>query len=204
MVADGDFGKINKQQARALNEVVTSSRRMAVLIDDLLNVSRLQSGKFIITRNPTNLAELVRDEIDQSQMMASAHKVKLNYDDATWDKLPYANVDQAKIGEVIANMIDNAIFYSRAGSKVDITLGLKSGAIEFNVIDHGIGVPKKDQGDLFTKFFRASNVHTVRPDGTGIGLFLAKKVITEHGGSIIFSSTEGRGSTFGFSLPLDN
>jgi signal transduction histidine kinase len=204
MVADGDFGKINKKQAHALNEVVASSRRMAVLIDDLLNVSRLQSGKFIITRNLTNLAELVRDEIDQSQIMATAHNVKLIYDDTEWDKLPYANIDRAKIGEVVANMIDNAIFYSRAESKVVISLSAKGGFIEFGVTDHGIGVPKKDQADLFTKFFRASNVRTVRPDGTGIGLFLAKKVVVEHGGTIVFHSVEGEGSTFGFQLPLDS
>ena len=74
--------------------------------------------------------------------------------------------------------------------------------VEFTVKDTGIGVPKADQQHLFTKFYRASNARKARPDGTGVGLFLAKKVIDDHNGSIVFSSVEGKGSTFGFRLPL--
>jgi signal transduction histidine kinase len=202
MILDGDFGKMNKEQSHALGEVIASSHRMAVLIDDLLNVSRLQSGKFILSRVPTNMADLTRSEIDQANMMASSHGVKLVFDDTKWDALPELTVDRAKVGEVMANLIDNAVFYSRQGSTVEILLTQNAGDLEFRVKDHGIGVPKKDQADLFTKFFRASNARTVRPDGTGIGLFLAKKVISEHNGEIIFSSIEGKGSVFGFSLPI--
>jgi signal transduction histidine kinase len=203
MILEGDFGKVNGAQAKALDEVVASSRRMAVLINDLLNISRLQSGKFIISRTATSMAELVREEIDQSQLMASAHGIEIQYTDAGWDDIPEVAIDRAKVGEVMANLIDNAVFYSRHGSTVEISLVRNGGEVEFRVKDHGIGVPKKDQADLFTKFFRASNARTVRPDGTGIGLFLAKKVIVDHGGTIIFESVEGKGSTFGFSLPLD-
>jgi signal transduction histidine kinase len=202
MILDGDFGKTNEEQKHALSEVVASSHRMAILVDDLLNVSRLQSGKFILSRTATNMGDLVRDEVDQSRMMALSHGVNLVYDDKNWDRLPEISVDKAKIGEVMANMIDNAIFYSRQGATVDISLVQNGADIEFRVSDHGIGVPKKDQADLFTKFFRASNARTIRPDGTGIGLFLAKKVISEHNGEIIFSSVEGKGSVFGFGLPI--
>jgi signal transduction histidine kinase len=203
MVAEGDFGEINKEQAHALEEVVSSARRMAVLINDLLNVSRMQSGKFVISRTKTKMVELVHEEIEQVQFMASSHEIELVYDDENWGDIPEVSIDRAKIGEVMANLIDNAIFYSRHNSKVKISLVQSGGDVEFRVEDSGIGVPKKDQADLFTKFFRASNARTIRPDGTGIGLFLAKKVITDHGGSIIFKSVEGKGSTFGFSLPLD-
>ncbi|MDR1300475.1 MAG: hypothetical protein LBK50_02090 [Candidatus Nomurabacteria bacterium] len=204
MVVDGDFGRVNDEQLHALNEIVASSRRMTVLVDDLLNVSRLQSGKFVLAKTEVNLSELVKSEVDQVAILAASHGVKVVYDDKKWDKIPSVTMDAAKIGEVMSNMIDNAIFYSRSGSTVDVLLDYNKAdeTVGFRVRDHGIGVPKKDQEELFTKFFRASNSRTLRPDGTGIGLFLAKKVVTEHGGEIIFSSVEGQGSTFGFKLPL--
>ena len=101
------------------------------------------------------------------------------------------------------NFIDNAIFYSgRKGGVVTIHLYKEKDGAVFKVIDTGIGVPKEDQAKLFTKFFRAGNARQQRPDGTGIGLYMAKKVIVAHGGTLIFESQEGKGSTFGFRLPL--
>jgi len=79
----------------------------------------------------------------------------------------------------------------------------KPQSVEFTVQDDGIGIPKAEQAHMFTKFYRAANAKKARPDGTGLGLFMAKKVIVTQGGSILFSSTEGKGSTFGFSFPKD-
>jgi signal transduction histidine kinase len=204
MLLEGDFGKLNQEQTHALNEVLSSSERMAFLISDFLNVSRLQTGKFIIEKVPTDIYELARFEVDQLELIAKSHDVQLIFNENVGKNAIKINVDREKIGEVMANMIDNAIFYSKADSKVEISLEEKDGFIEFKVKDCGIGVPKKEQEDLFTKFFRASNARTVRPDGTGIGLFLARKIITEHDGEIIFSSVEGKGSTFGFRLTIDD
>ena len=100
------------------------------------------------------------------------------------------------------NFCDNAIYYSKENSKITVTLANVKGWVEFSVIDKGIGVPKEEQVDLFGKFFRATNARKQRPDGTGVGLFLAKKVIDAHDGEIIFESQEGKGSTFGFRLPI--
>ena len=111
-------------------------------------------------------------------------------------------LDENKIQQVIMNFADNAIYYSKEKGKVAISLKKVSGAVEFTVTDNGIGVPQNEQAELFNKFFRATNARKARPDGTGVGLFLAEKVITDHGGSIIFESKEGKGSTFGFRVPL--
>ena len=101
------------------------------------------------------------------------------------------------------NFIDNAIYYAKPdGGEIDISLINHPHHVTFRVKDNGIGVPASDRHHLFTKFFRAGNARKARPDGTGIGLYMAKKVIIAHGGSIIFDSKEGEGSTFGFRLPI--
>ena len=103
------------------------------------------------------------------------------------------------------NFIDNAIYYAKPnGGTITVTLAKYSTHVSFRVIDDGIGVPKSEHRQLFTKFYRASNARQARPDGTGIGLFMAKKVIVAHGGAIIFETKEGQGSTFGFRLPLED
>jgi two-component system sensor histidine kinase VicK len=103
----------------------------------------------------------------------------------------------------VINFIDNAIHYSRPkGGKIDVQLTAKND-IELRVVDNGIGVPEKEKENLFTKFYRAKNAKDVRPDGTGIGLYLAKVVVTEEGGDLIFESKEDVGSTFGFKFKKD-
>ncbi|GHU79250.1 hypothetical protein FACS1894191_1660 [Clostridia bacterium] len=201
MLLEGDFGRLNHEQAHAVNEIAGSAGRMAFLVSDLLNVSRIQSGKFLIQRTPTDMKKLVESEVESLQILADSHSIELNLKKIA-PNLPLLNIDEKKVGEVMANMLDNAIFYSPEKKPIEVSLVEKAGWLEFRVKDHGIGVPKSEQEDLFTKFFRATNARTKRPDGTGIGLFLAKKVITEQKGEIIFHSTPGEGSTFGFRFPI--
>jgi signal transduction histidine kinase len=101
------------------------------------------------------------------------------------------------------NFTDNAIYYTPSGGKINVELKETAKSVEFTVKDSGIGVPKDQQHKLFTKFYRADNARKARPDGTGLGLFMAKKVIIAQGGSMIFESKEGKGSTFGFSFPKE-
>ena len=101
------------------------------------------------------------------------------------------------------NFSDNALYYSRPGTEIKVSLEVEGEDVVLQVKDTGIGVPEEEQARLFTKFYRASNARKQRPDGTGVGLYLAKRVIMEHGGSVVFSSVEGKGSTFGFRLPLE-
>ena len=98
------------------------------------------------------------------------------------------------------NFVDNAIYYTPSGGHIDVVLKDAGQSIEFTVTDDGIGVPKSEQHHLFNKFFRAHNAKKARPDGTGLGLYMAKKVIIAQGGSLIFRSKEGKGSTFGFTI----
>lgn len=199
MVLEGDVGKITDQQEKLLSQAFTSSQRMNYLISDLLNVSRLRTGKFVIETSPTNLADIVEGEVDQLRETAKARELKLTYDKPK--DFPILNLDETKIRQVIMNFIDNAIYYTLSGGEIKVELEETAKSIEYRVVDTGLGVPRHEQPKLFTKFYRADNAKRARPDGTGLGLFMAKKVVIAQGGAIIFKSTEGKGSTFGFVFP---
>lgn len=200
MLLEGDVGKVTPEQKHMLNEAFVSSERMVRLIGDFLNVSRLQTGKFVIDKHPVDLALLVQREIDGLVANAAARGMKFVYKKPK--NIPIIELDENKIQQVIMNFADNAIYYSKEKDTITVRLKKVPGFVEFTVQDKGIGVPMAEQADLFNKFFRATNARKARPDGTGVGLFLAKKVIHDHGGTIIFSSVEGKGSTFGFKLPI--
>ncbi len=199
MVLDGDGGKINETQRKLLTQSFLSSQRMVYLISDLLNVSRLKTGKFVIEPVETNLAQIIEEEVEQLVETVKSRELELNYHKP--ENFPLLMVDETKLRQVIMNFIDNAIYYTPAGGHIDVYLEEKGQSIEFRVVDDGIGVPKHEQHHLFSKFYRAKNAKSARPDGTGLGIFMAKKVIIAQGGAIIFSSAEGKGSTFGFTFP---
>lgn len=200
MVLEGDAGAISPDQRKLLEEAYSSSQRMVYLIGDFLNVSRLQTDKFELETTPVNLARMVRDEVEQLHATALRREIVLYFREPA--QFPDLHLDESKMRQVIMNFIDNAIFYSKPGTTVAVELTAGPRDISFAVHDTGIGVPANERHHIFTKFYRASNARQVRPDGTGIGLYMAKKVITAHGGSIIFETKENSGSTFGFRLPL--
>lgn len=200
MVLEGDAGAITKDQRRLLEEAFTSAQRMVYLIGDFLNVSRLQTGKFILEAAPVNLANVVREEVEQLQAAAAMRNITLVYHKPA--QFPEIMIDDGKMRQVLMNFIDNAIYYSDPNASVKIELTADSKNATLLVHDTGIGVPASERHRIFTKFFRATNARKVRPDGTGIGLYMAKKVVAAHGGSIIFETKENKGSTFGFTVPL--
>jgi len=200
MVLEGDAGKVSDMQKHLLSEAFVSSERMVHLIHDFLNVSRLQTGKFMLETRPIDLVKLVDAEVSSLVRTAEARNMKLKFTHS--GDMPVLNIDENKIQQVVMNYIDNAIFYSHEQTTILVSLRRDGDMAELRVHDTGIGVPKHEQAQLFTKFYRASNARKQRPDGTGVGLYLAKKVVTAHGGEVLFESQEGKGSTFGFRLPI--
>jgi signal transduction histidine kinase len=200
MLAEGDAGSITKDQKEYLNYAIGGAQRMVGLISDLLNVTRLSAGRFIIEKRPVDIAQIVEDEIRQLEGHAEAKHLKLTFIPPA-AKLPLVQLDEGKTRQVIMNFIDNAIYYTPKG---EVSVLLEAGKANFRLLvrDTGIGVPKEAQAKLFSKFFRAENAQAVRPDGTGLGLYLAKRVVEDQGGKIIFESQEGKGSTFGFEMPI--
>jgi len=200
MMLEGDSGQLTPTQKEFAEFAYGSSERMVNLISDLLNVSRLSAGRFLIQTKPTDMVGLVADEVRQLATHASAKNIQLIFDRPT-EILPPAEIDDNKTRQVVMNFIDNAIYYTQTG-EVRVVLEQSGDRVRLEVRDSGIGVPDKAKKKLFTKFFRADNAQIVRPDGTGLGLYLAKRVVEDQGGTIIFNSVEGKGSTFGFELPF--
>ena len=201
MVLEGDVGPITDAQHTILQQAFDSSQRMVYLISDLLNVSRLRTGKFVLTNKVSDLAQVVEDELKQLSTASKERNVTFHYSKPT--TFPKLYLDETKIRQVIMNFLDNALYYTPDGGNVTVSLVADDKSIRYTVTDTGLGVPKEDQKFLFTKFYRAQNARKMRPDGTGLGLYMARKVIAAQGGALLFSSTEGEGSTFGFSLPID-
>lgn len=200
MVLEGDAGKISDTQRHLLSEAFTSSERMVHLINDFLNVSRLQTGKFMVDRRAIDLAKITSQEVDSLKTTAGARNLKLKYRKPSY--FPTLYIDEGKIRQVIMNFIDNAIYYSSEFSTITIGLEVVEGDAILTVHNEGIGVPEAEKAHLFTKFFRAANARKQRPDGTGVGLFLSKMVVTAHGGKMVFESEPDEGTTFGFRLPI--
>ena len=199
MLSEGDAGKLTPRQAEYIGLAAESTNRMAHLISDMLNISRMEAGRFFLSIGPTDLLRVVREEIEQLQGTATKKGVKLIA--KLPQTFPQVMVDSGKLREVVMNLVDNALYYTPKGT-VTVTLAIDQNQIILKVIDTGMGVPKAAQHKLFGKFFRASNALSARPEGNGLGLYLVNHVVRDHGGTIIFESTEGQGSTFGFKLPL--
>ena len=204
MVMDGDFGKVSKEQKETLKQSFDAATRMTRLVDDLLNVSRIQSGKFKIERTEVDLNKVLPEEVSMLGTAAEMKHVTINFHEPK-APVPALQIDEGKTRQCLMNLMDNAIYYSstaEGGGKVDVYLEADADWVSFKVKDNGIGVPKAEQAKLFQKFYRAPNAQKTRPDGTGLGLFLVGRVTKDQGGEIIFESEEGKGSTFGFKLPV--
>ncbi|MDD3480979.1 MAG: ATP-binding protein [Patescibacteria group bacterium] len=199
MLLEGDAGEIRVSQYDFVNEAFQGANRMVGLINDLLNVSRMETGRFFLEPVEVDMEKVVNEEVKQLTKQAKEKGLKLEV--KVSGKIPKVWVDETKIRQVVMNFADNAIYYTTKGS-VTVSLEADKTYVIYKVKDTGIGVPKEQQKNLFEKFFRADNARHVRPDGTGLGIYLARRVIDDHGGELVFESVEGKGSTFGFKIPI--
>ncbi len=198
MLMEGDAGEIKMGQYEFIQEAYYGATRMVSLINDLLNVSRMETGRFFLEVSEFDIVRTVEEEIKQLEKGVKDKGLKLDFKHSA--KQMKLCADEMKVRQVVMNFIDNAIYYTLDGT-INVKLYEQGKNVCFEVADRGIGVPREQQKHLFTKFYRAENARQTRPDGTGLGLFMARKVIEEHNGEIIFHSVEGKGSTFGFRLP---
>lgn len=201
MFLTGDLGKITKEQADFLEKAYQSNERMIGLINDLLNVTRIEEGRYLYKPIFVDFEDLVQSVIKPFKEEIKRKKIKFEFKKPS-KKPPKVKVDKEKIALVIQNLIDNAIKYTLTGGKITVRLKYTKKQLEFSVQDTGIGISKDQQSRIFTKFFRGAKAIRMETEGSGLGLFIAKNIIEAHGGKIWFESEEGKGSTFSFSLPF--
>lgn len=199
MLLNGDAGKLEDSQAEFITNISSSTDRMIELVNSLLNISRLESGKVIVEAAPTDLKKIVADLTEGMKQRAKDKKIGM--DVQVDDKIPEMNLDARLISQVYSSLLTNALNYTTDGS-VTVKVTVKDGEVVSEVTDTGIGIPAGEQKKVFNKFFRGTNVRTVETDGTGLGVYLAKVIVESHGGKIGFESQEGKGTNFWFSLPL--
>jgi signal transduction histidine kinase len=200
MMNDNTHGKLTDAQRDFAQKALHRVRLMKRLVTDFLNVSRLETGKFSIEAAPVDLNKIVSEEVNELGPTANEKDVLLQYMAPKHD-VPIVEIDEQKTRQAIMNLIDNAIHYTPKG-EVKVYLDADDKNITFKVVDNGIGVPENQKSKMFQKFSRGDNAKKERPSGSGVGLYLVKKVIEDQNGSIIFQSEEGKGSTFGFHLPI--
>jgi len=197
---DGEAGAINIEQKDLLSKGFISNERMIELIDNLLNVSRIEDGRFDLNFEKVNFKEVVDEVLGGMERIAREKNVNIKLiNPATW---PEIVIDRSKIILVLQNLLDNAVKYTPSGGKVEVALVREPVYLKISIKDEGIGIPEKDIGRLFSKFYRSANAMRVETEGNGLGLYIAKKIVDGHRGKIYVDSGEGRGSTFVVSLPL--
>jgi len=201
MVLDGDFGPITEEQRDFMEKTYKSNERMITLINDLLNVSRIEEGRFLYKPILTDIESVVQFVIDSYKEEIEKRKIKFEFKKPE-KKLPKVMLDVEKMRLAIQNLLENAIRYTQPEGRVTASLKYVKKEIEFSIKDTGIGIPKDQQERIFTKFFRGGNAIRLETKGSGLGLFIVKNIIEAHGGKIWFESKEGKGTTFYFTLPV--
>ena len=202
MVVDGDAGKLNKEQQDLLNRGYKSNERVIGLVNDLLNVSRIEEGRFGYTFSKSNFEDVLNIVVADLEKNIAKNHIKLVLNKPK--QLPKIYMDKDRMVLVMQNFLENAVKYTPEYGKIEITIEILDNVLEVKIKDNGVGIPKKDQVKLFSKFFRASNVMRLQTEGTGLGLFIAKNIIDKHNGKIWIESEEGKGTTACFNLPLKN
>jgi PAS domain S-box-containing protein len=199
MLRDGLAGELTEQQLPYIQTVLTSVERMNVLIDTLLNITRIEAGGITLKLRPVRLDELSREMLVEFVPAAQAKDISLTAE-IPFDMLPM-RTDNLLIKEVCANLLSNAIKYTPEGGAIRFEMTENAKEVHWKVIDNGYGIPEKDQKNIFLKFFRAANITSRDVSGTGLGLYLIKNIAEALGGELWFESAEDKGSTFHFTLP---
>jgi len=195
-----DCGKINTFQKEYLADALENVKRAAGVVDNLLDVSRIEENRFDLKLEPVSLDKITKGVLIDLSPWLKANNCEVSLEAPK--KLPLTLTDRVKVRQVIQNLISNAALYKKGGGEVKITLEQKGENILFACKDNGIGIPKSEFKKVFTKFYRSEKAIEMDPSGSGLGLYINKAIIELSGGKIWFKKNKGPGMTFYFSLPV--
>lgn len=204
MLVKGYYGEIAAESKKIISDTLESNNRLIALVNELLNISRIEQRRVQDHPTKTDVPELIAATIKEVQPLADARKVTL---EVTGEKnLPPLCIDAGRLREVIENIVSNAVKYNAEGGTVSINLSLETKTMTVEVADEGMGIPEAEQNRVFSRFFRAENAIKNEPNGSGFGLFVVKSYMEGWGGKVWFESPtlpDNRGTTFFLQLPLE-
>lgn len=202
MLKDEEMGPVTKEQKEYLTKGLETTDKVINIIKDLLEIDLLVKNDVTYNMSNEDIVYLVKKIITDLTPQAKNKNIKIIEPKIPKGTKIITAYDSAKINIVLQNLIDNAIKYSPNGEKIEINLTRINTTVQISIKDNGIGINEKEHGSIFERFFRGSNAVRTVTEGSGIGLFIAKKIIEDHGGRIWFDSAENKGTTFFITLPL--
>lgn len=193
--------KLDEKQRRYIDRLLVGVKRMALLVDDFLRVSRFELGTFQPEYTKFDLEDILRDVVKEQEEKVAQKEIEIR---TFFDKsLGQMYADQNLVRMILSNLFSNAVKYTRSGGTIHIGYKKIEGTVHISVVDNGMGIPARDQERIFTKLFRASNASRNVPDGTGLGLYIAKEAVKVLKGTLSFDSVENVSTTFKVVLPID-
>jgi signal transduction histidine kinase len=187
-----------KDVVKYLAKIDQSTDKLTFLLNELLDISKIDLGKLVLSKNETNIDVFLPEVLESIQHITNNHKIILEQNAVTKTKL-----DPIRLEQVIINLVSNSAKYSPGKDKIVVRSIIKDGEIIISFTDYGVGIPPENIDKVFNRFYRVNELST-QFSGFGIGLFVSSEIIKQHGGKIWAESIEGRGSTFYFTLPIEN
>lgn len=205
MIVDGDLGKnLNEEQFNFLQKAYQSNERMIALVNDLLNVARIEEGRLEYNFTSFVVTDLIKEVVDQYALAAEQKDVHCSFD-ASNLSVCTMNADREKFSLALGNLVDNAIKFTPKRGQIKVSFRKKRDQeCEIRVSDTGIGIEPEDRERLFTKFFRGENAKRTQTEGNGLGLFIVRNIIEEHNGTIAVLSEPGHGTVFTITMPCNS
>jgi signal transduction histidine kinase len=194
------FGEINDKQAEYLQDILASGRHLLSLINDILDLSKIEAGRMELDLSAFDLPSALDNALTLVRERATRHSIRIEL--AVDERLGEMVGDERKIKQILLNLLSNAVKFTPEGGEVGLRATLADGSVEISVSDSGIGIAPEDQEAIFEEFRQVGSDYARKREGTGLGLALARRFVELHGGRIWVKSELGRGSVFTFALPV--
>jgi signal transduction histidine kinase len=203
LILMGAAGAMTDPQVRYMQVIKNNADRLSMLVNDLLDISRIETGKTELDLRPLDIPQVIEQVVEGHLRGRIEHENKpMEVQTEMAPSLPLVNADHARVTQILTNLLDNAFHYTPSNGQIKVSVNANGDFVYISITDTGIGISKENQNKIFDRFFRAEDADVQKVAGTGLGLAIVRSLIEMHGGRIEVNSMPGEGSTFTFNLPL--